>query len=104
FLNATLPGGVLGDVHRAVRHGRDVGDLGGSARAVVAERGAGQVVQIAVSLAVLLALPSPFRSRVLVTGALAVAGFGLVALLVLVVRRFVRRAAVSRTPASSTPV
>ena len=26
FLNATLPGGVLGDVHRAVRHGRDTGD------------------------------------------------------------------------------
>ena len=24
FLNATLPGGVLGDVHRAVRHGRTV--------------------------------------------------------------------------------
>ncbi len=28
FLNAALPGGVLGDVHRAVRHGRDAGDLG----------------------------------------------------------------------------
>jgi uncharacterized membrane protein YbhN (UPF0104 family) len=26
FLNTTLPGGVLGDVHRAVRHGRDVAD------------------------------------------------------------------------------
>jgi uncharacterized membrane protein YbhN (UPF0104 family) len=25
FLNATLPTGVLGDVHRALRHGRDVG-------------------------------------------------------------------------------
>ena len=24
LLNTTLPGGVLGDVHRAVRHGRDV--------------------------------------------------------------------------------
>ena len=24
FLNVTLPGGVLGDVHRGVRHGRDV--------------------------------------------------------------------------------
>jgi hypothetical protein len=35
FLNATLPGGVLGDVHRAVRHGRDVGDVGRGIRAVV---------------------------------------------------------------------
>lgn len=87
FLNATLPGGILGDVHRAVRHGRDVGDLGGSARSVAAERGAGQIVQLAISLAVLLALPSPFRSRVLVTAALAVAGVGVVAVLVLVVRR-----------------
>src|SRR6266545_3919659 len=36
FLNATLPGGVVGDVHRAVRHGRDVGDLGRSLRARIA--------------------------------------------------------------------
>ena len=28
FLNMTLPGGVLGDVHRGVSHGRDVGDVG----------------------------------------------------------------------------
>ena len=28
FLNTTLPGGVLGDVHRAVRHGLDIGDVG----------------------------------------------------------------------------
>ncbi|WP_343235679.1 lysylphosphatidylglycerol synthase domain-containing protein, partial [Streptomyces sp. SID10815] len=28
FLNAALPGGVLGDVHRAVRHGRSAGDAG----------------------------------------------------------------------------
>ena len=29
FLNSTLPGGVLGDVHRGVLHGRAVGDWGG---------------------------------------------------------------------------
>ena len=28
FLNVTLPGGVVGDVHRGVSHGRDVGDVG----------------------------------------------------------------------------
>ena len=32
FLNTTLPGGVLGDVHRGVRHGRDVGDVGRGVR------------------------------------------------------------------------
>jgi len=79
FLNATLPGGVLGDVHRAVRHGRDVGDLGGSARSVAAERGAGQLVQVAASLAVLAALPSPFRSPVVVAAAAVVAVLGIAA-------------------------
>lgn len=61
FLNATLPGGVLGDVHRAVAHGREVGDVGRGIRVVVWERTAGQVVQLALALAVLLALPSPVR-------------------------------------------
>lgn len=58
FLNAALPGGVLGDVHRAVRHGRDAGDVGRGVRAVVLERVAGQVVLLAVGVAILLAHPS----------------------------------------------
>jgi uncharacterized membrane protein YbhN (UPF0104 family) len=62
FLNATLPGGVLGDVHRAVHHGREVGDVGRGVRAVVWERTAGQVVQSALALVVLLSFPSPVRS------------------------------------------
>ncbi|MCW2779725.1 MAG: flippase-like protein [Marmoricola sp.] len=62
FLNTTLPGGVVGDVHRAVRHGRDVGDVGRGLRAVVWERTAGQVVQVAMTLLVLLLLPSPVHS------------------------------------------
>ena len=45
FLNTTLPGGVVGDVHRGVSHGRDVGDVGRGLRAVAWERSAGQVVQ-----------------------------------------------------------
>ncbi|SCK31729.1 conserved hypothetical protein [Streptomyces sp. WMMB 714] len=53
FLNATLPSGVLGDVHRAVRHGKDNGDVGRGVRAVLLERTAGQVVVVAASLAVL---------------------------------------------------
>ena len=45
FLNLTLPGGVVGDVHRGVSHGRDVRDVGLGLRAVAWERAAGQVVQ-----------------------------------------------------------
>ena len=78
FLNTTLPGGVLGDVHRAVHHGREVSDVGRSLRSVAWERTAGQVVQIVLAMAVLLLLPSPVRSSmpvavtVLVAGALGV--------------------------------
>lgn len=62
FLNAALPGGVLGDVHRAVRHGRDVGDLGRGVRAVVLERAAGQLVLVTVSVVVLLTHPVVLRA------------------------------------------
>ncbi len=62
FLNLVLPGGVLGDVHRAVRRGREVGDIGHAVRAVVWERSAGQVVQVVLTVLVLLALPSPVRA------------------------------------------
>jgi len=74
LLNTTLPGGVLGDVHRAVRHGRDAGHTGRGLRAVGWERLAGQVVQIAVAVVVLVLLPSPVRLSlpVVVTVALVV--------------------------------
>jgi glycosyltransferase 2 family protein len=62
FLNLTLPGGVAGDVHRGVSHGRDVKDVGHALRAVVWERTAGQVVQVALTVSVLFLLPSPLRS------------------------------------------
>jgi glycosyltransferase 2 family protein len=64
FLNVTLPGGVVGDVHRGVSHGRDVRDVGRALRAVAWERFAGQVVQAALTVVILLALPSPVRSSV----------------------------------------
>ena len=57
FLNLTLPGGVVGDVHRGVSHGRDVHDVGRGLRAVAWERSAGQVVQAVLTVVVLLALP-----------------------------------------------
>ncbi|WUB43152.1 flippase-like domain-containing protein [Streptomyces griseorubiginosus] len=59
FLNAALPGGVLGDVHRAVRHGQSAGDMGRGVRAVVLERAAGQIALAIVGGAVLLTMPSP---------------------------------------------
>jgi len=62
FLNLMLPAGVAGDVHRGVRHGREVQDVGRGMRAVVWERGAGQVVQVVLTISVLLVLPSPLRS------------------------------------------
>lgn len=58
FLNAALPGGVLGDVHRGVRHGQSAGDVGRGVRTVVLERVAGQVVLAAVGVALLLTQPS----------------------------------------------
>ena len=61
FLNLTLPGGIAGDIHRGVSHGRDVSDVGRALRAVAWERFAGQVVLFVLALVVLLALPSPVQ-------------------------------------------
>ena len=87
FLNTALPGGVLGDVSRAVRHGRAAGSPGRAAGAVALERLAGQVVQLVLAAAVLLLVPSPVR-----------AGFRSVAV-VLLRRRPGRRPAGARGPA-----
>jgi hypothetical protein len=61
FLNVALPGGVVGDVHRGISHGRDTSDVGRGLRAVAWERSAGQVVQVVLTVAVLLVAPSPVR-------------------------------------------
>ena len=87
FLNATLPGGILGDVHRGVRHGRDAGDAGRGLRAVGWERLAGQVVQAVIAMVVLLLLPSPVRSSMPAVLAVLAAGFVAAALVVRHVRR-----------------
>ena len=74
LINTVLPAGVVGDVHRGVRHGLS---------AVVAERAAGQVVQVGVALVVLVVVPSPVRSSLpVLVGAAAV----VVALAVVLVR------------------
>jgi glycosyltransferase 2 family protein len=75
FLNTVLPGGVVGDVHRGLRHGRSVGDRGTALRAVAWERLAGQLSQLAVAAVVLLLLPSPVRGAMpWVVAAAAVVG------------------------------
>jgi uncharacterized membrane protein YbhN (UPF0104 family) len=61
FLNSVLIGGVMGDVHRAVTHGRRAGDVPRGVRAVAWERLWGQVIQAVVAAVVLLTLPSPVR-------------------------------------------
>src|SRR6478672_420731 len=92
FLNTTLPGGVLGDVHRGVRHGRDVGDVGRGLRAVGWERTAGQVLQIGLTVVALLVMPSPVQSSM----PLIAAGLAVVALGAVLLARVLPRAGESR--------
>ncbi len=76
FLNSVLAGGVLGDVHRAVRHGRRAGDVVRGLRAVAWERLCGQVIQAMVAAILLLTLPSPVRPALpyILAGIAGVAG------------------------------
>jgi len=76
FLNSVLIGGVLGDVHRAVTHGRRAGDVAGGLRAVAWERLCGQVIQALVTAVVLLTLASPVRPALpyVLAGIAAIAG------------------------------
>jgi uncharacterized membrane protein YbhN (UPF0104 family) len=76
FLNSVLVGGVLGDVHRAVTHGRRAGDVAGGLRAVAWERLCGQVIQAVVTAVALLTLTSPVRPALpyVLAGIAAVAG------------------------------
>jgi glycosyltransferase 2 family protein len=73
FLNLTLPGGVAGDVHRGVSHGRNVRDVGLALRAVAWERTAGQAVEAVLTVVVLVALPSPVRPSIPLVVAVLVA-------------------------------
>jgi uncharacterized membrane protein YbhN (UPF0104 family) len=82
LVNSTLPGGVVGDVHRGVRHGRDVGATGSALRVVGWERLAGQAVQVALAVPVLLMFPSPVRSSLTHVQLLAVVVLVVVTLLV----------------------
>ena len=82
FLNVTLPGGVVGDVHRGFSHGRDASDVGLGLRAVAWERSAGQVVQIVLTVAVLLVLPSPVHAVMPFAALALIAAAALITLMV----------------------
>ncbi|MDN4613883.1 lysylphosphatidylglycerol synthase transmembrane domain-containing protein [Leifsonia sp. F6_8S_P_1B] len=74
FLNSVLPGGVVGDVGRAVDHGRSVERLGPAARAVVIERTIGQVVQLVIAVPVVLLAGTGFGGMILPPLAIGVGG------------------------------
>lgn len=83
FLNSMLPGGVLGDVHRAVRHGRTTADPARGLRSVAWERVTGPVVHLALTALLLALLPLPgalpsWWPVLLVGAVVALAGVGLV--------------------------
>ena len=77
FLNSVLPGGVLGDVHRALTHR--------TLRSVVTERVVGQAIQVVVALlVVLIAWPTSTTPGTPTLAALAVTAVVGVAVLVVV--------------------
>jgi uncharacterized membrane protein YbhN (UPF0104 family) len=95
FINAVLPGGVLGDVHRAVQNGHDTGDVGRGVRAVVLERTGGQLAILTVGIGVLLTDPT-LIARVI--GDIVPAPAAIAAGVVLVVAAAVVLATSSRLP------
>jgi uncharacterized membrane protein YbhN (UPF0104 family) len=87
FLNAVLPAGVLGDVHRAVSHGHRSGDVARGVRAVFLERIAGQGVAVVAGIIALFAQPALFSAM-----APALLPAGAVLAVVLVLARWRHRA------------
>ncbi|HEX5987587.1 MAG TPA: lysylphosphatidylglycerol synthase domain-containing protein [Nocardioides sp.] len=71
LLNASLPGGVLGDVHRAVDRGRHTRATGLAVRSVAWERGLGQLVQVVVALLLLRLWIAALAAAVLLVAVLA---------------------------------
>lgn len=80
FLNQVLPGGVLGDVSRAWRHGSAEAEsrIGPAASAVILERASGQVVMAGVAVLSFASLPFAY-SAAPASMALAIGGVGVAA-------------------------
>lgn len=83
FLDAILPGGVLGDVYRALRRGSRIGALAHGVRSVFWERVLGQLAQLAGAALVLASVASPLRGAVRAL----LAALGLAALAAFAARR-----------------
>ena len=77
FLNTVIPGGIVGDVHRAVSHGQSAENIARSARAVVLERTAGQAVQVSLSLMIFAFVGAQFEGYLIAGVAI---GLGIVAI------------------------
>ncbi len=84
LVNQVLPGGVLGDVDRAVRHGDREAALGRAARAVAWERTLGQVGLVSLTLLAAVALPSALPGTVTW---LTLGGLGVLAVVAVLVLR-----------------
>jgi uncharacterized membrane protein YbhN (UPF0104 family) len=95
FLNTVLPGGIIGDAHRAVSHGSRTENVEQTARSVAIERTAGQVVQLTVGLAVAAVFGAEFVGYMLSAIAIGVAVVGAAVIVTIAVssrgRRLLRR-------------
>ena len=80
LLNTVLPGGVVGDVQRALTQGRDAGNVGQGARAVVIERTMGQLVQVALAVIVVACFGLEFERYLLAAIGIALTVLALAAL------------------------
>ena len=103
FLNAVLPGGVLGDVDRAFRHGRSSGDVARGARAVAIERTAGQLVVFVAALVVIPAEPALVMEVGRRLSRAPLLGFALVVAAVVLVAVLLARRANSTARRTSEP-
>ncbi|MFI5061270.1 MAG: YbhN family protein [Actinomycetales bacterium] len=81
FLNSVLPGGVVGDIHRAIAHGQRAENIAQAARAVAIERTAGQVVQLTVTVPLILCFGGRFSGYLLAALAVGIAIIGLVSVI-----------------------
>lgn len=73
FVNSVLPGGVVGDVQRAVTHGHDSRSLPQASRAVVIERTTGLIVQVGTAIVVLAFFGAEFEGYLLAALAIGLA-------------------------------
>jgi uncharacterized membrane protein YbhN (UPF0104 family) len=79
LLNATLPAGILGDVHRGLSHGRETGAMGRALRSVAWDRTIGQAVQAVLALSAAALLVPDVRTPVVLVTVVGVGVLGVAA-------------------------